>query len=70
LPFLPPRTFTAFNSPESTSPGLISLPAFGAGSACCAWAEGAANVVARMAPKASRLANRRFVISIVSVCDC
>ena len=33
-PFLPPRIFMALSSPDSTSPALISLPAFGgAGSA-------------------------------------
>jgi hypothetical protein len=48
---------------------LIALVAFGAGSACCAGA-GSAKVAAMTVPKASRLPNRRFVMSIVSVSGC
>jgi hypothetical protein len=47
---------------------LIGLPGFGAGSACCAHAEGAARAAAMMmTAKRERLPNRRFVMSISSV---
>jgi len=36
----------ALSSPDRTSPALIGLPGFGAGSACCAHAEGAARAAA------------------------
>src|SRR5437763_15419874 len=55
------------SSPDSTSPALIGLPAFGGGSACCARPAGAARLTARIDATASRLANRRFVISVISV---
>jgi hypothetical protein len=49
---------------------LIGLPAFaGAGSACCAHAEGAARATAIIIAKQERLPNRRFVMSISSVYD-
>jgi hypothetical protein len=52
------------------------LPGFGAGSACCARADGAAKVIAKntakntamIAAKPKRPANRRFVMSVSSVC--
>jgi hypothetical protein len=51
---------------------LISLPGFGAGSACCARADGAVKATAKntamMAAKPGRPANRRFVMSVSSVC--
>jgi hypothetical protein len=60
----------ALSSPDSTSPALIGLPAFaGAGSACCAHAEGAATATAIIIAKQERLPNRRFVMSISSVYD-
>jgi len=61
------------------------LPAFGAGSACCASAccaeprcakaccakpAGTADITAMTPPKASRLPNRRFVMSNTSVSGC
>src|SRR6266481_3035770 len=58
----------ALSSPESTSPALIGLPALGGGSACCAWPAGAAKAMVVIDAKASRLPNRRFVISVISVC--
>src|SRR6266404_9490822 len=57
----------ALSSPESMSPALISLPVFGAGSACCASAAGTANAAIMTIAKAKRLPNRSFVISIISV---
>jgi hypothetical protein len=60
----------ALSSPDSTPPALIGLPAFGAGSACCAKAVDAANVAAITAPKANRLPNPCFVMSIISVSGC
>ena len=62
----------ALSSPDSTSPALIGLPALaGAGSGCCfcAYAAGAARATAIIAAKQERLPNRRFVMSISSVCD-
>jgi hypothetical protein len=70
LPVLPPRVRKAFSSPESTSPALINLDAFGAGPACCAIAAGAAKVAAMTVAKANRLPNRSFVMSIISVSGC
>jgi hypothetical protein len=57
----------ALSSPDRTSPALIGLPGFGAGSACCAHAEGAAKAAAIKKTKQERLPNRRFVMSISSV---
>jgi hypothetical protein len=57
----------ALSSPDSTSPVLIGLPGFGAGAACCAGAADAVNGIAKIAAKAKRLANRRFVMSRMSV---
>jgi hypothetical protein len=56
------------SSPESTSPALIGLPAFGTAAVCCATAAGAADVTAMNAAKASRLPNREFVMSIIPFC--
>ena len=73
LPIVPERKRMAFSSPDSTSPALIGLPGFGAGSpscagsACCACATGATSATARIAAQAKRMPNRRFVISISSV---
>src|SRR3984885_167408 len=67
LPFLTLRTRSALSSPESTSPALIGLPAFGAGSDCWAKATGAAEDTAKIAAKANRMANRRFVMCVISV---
>src|SRR5258708_12062982 len=58
----------ALSSPESTSPALIGLPALGGGSAGCAWPAGAAKAMVVIDAKASRLPNRRFVMSVISVC--
>jgi hypothetical protein len=57
----------AFSSPESTSPALINLAAFGAGSSVCATALDAPTVVATTITQAKRLPNRRLVMSIISV---
>jgi hypothetical protein len=43
------------------------LPGFAAGAACCAGAANAVNGIAMIAAKAKRLANRRFVMSGMSV---
>jgi hypothetical protein len=53
----------ALSSPDNTSPALISLPGFGAGSACCAEAPGAAHRAASAVTKAKRLPNRRIIMS-------
>jgi hypothetical protein len=55
----------ALSSPDRTSPALIG---FGAGSACCAHAEGATRAAAMMmTAKRERLPNRGFVMSVSSV---
>src|SRR5580698_1600983 len=57
----------ALTSPDSTSPALIALVAFGDGSACCAQAVGAADIAAIAITKAKLTRNRRLVMSIISV---
>src|SRR5450756_2013413 len=52
----------ALSCPDSSSPTLIGLPAFGAGSACCA-ADADMESMAAHAAKTSRLPNRVFVMS-------
>jgi hypothetical protein len=59
----------AFSSPERTSPVLINLAAFGAGSSVCANAPDVATIVATSATQTRRLPNRRFVMSMISVRD-
>src|ERR1700723_1262173 len=58
----------AISSPESTSPALINFAGFGAGSSSCASAAGAANAAMNIT-KANRTANRRLVMSIISVSE-
>ena len=56
-------------APDRTSPALIGLPGLPAGWDCCAHAEGATGAAAMMmTAKRERLPNRRFVMSISSVC--
>src|SRR5664279_4373458 len=52
----------ALSWPDSRSPTLMSLPAFGAGSACCA-ADADMESMATHAANTSRLPNRVFVMS-------
>src|SRR6187397_1117105 len=59
----------AVSSPDSTSPALINFAAFGAGSADCARAAGAAEAAAIAVTKARRLPNRRIIMSLISVCN-